>query len=302
MGKSKAVIVKDKGGLQALAKHMESQILDVIPRHVRPEAILKSMFIASSRNPAIYKCTQASIAKSIMGAAQLGLDCSGVLGSAYLVPYNNNKIGAYEAQLIIGYRGLIDLARRSGQIDSIEARCVFENDEFDFELGTDPKIKHKPTIDEPGDLIAVYAVARIKGQTMPQIEIMSRANIDRVRAQAKAGKFGPWVDHYAEMARKTVVRRLCKYLPLSPELIAAEQIENQPVEYATATASRSERLALDIGAVAGEIDTDDAADVDDQAPQQDTPEDLPWNQADEPDDPKLDNWDQVEQSKKEAKK
>jgi len=295
MAKSTAVaIVQDKGGLQALAKQMERQIADVLPRHVRPEAILKSLMVAGSKQPLLYKCTKASIAQSIMGAAQLGLDCSGTLGSAYLVPYKNNKTGVYESQLIIGYRGLIDLARRSGQIDSIEARCVYANDIFDYELGTDPKVYHKPTIDDPGDLVAVYGVARIKGQSMPQIEVMSKSQVDKIRAKSKAGKFGPWVEYYAEMARKTVVRLLCKYLPLSPEMFAAQQAEAEyvPVEYATATASRSERLALDLG----------AEPEPDQEPEE-TPEDLPWNQDDEPEQPALDNWDRVSnESKKDGDK
>ena len=143
------------------------------------------------------------------------------------MPFYDNKKSGYECQLVVGYRGLIDLARRSGQIVSIEARIVYEGDTFDLDYSIEgAKLIHKPCLDgEPGKMRLVYGVATLKDGGH-QFELMTRAQIDKIKAISQSGKkgFGPWADHYDEMARKTVVKRLAKYLPISVEL--ADAIEN----------------------------------------------------------------------------
>ena len=153
--------------------------------------------------------------------ARLGLEPGGALGEGYLVPFKGKVI------FIPGYRGLISLARRSGQIISIEARVVHEKDEFSCCLGLDPDLKHTPTWEEtdPGPLRLVYAVAKLKDGGV-QFEIMSRGQIEQVRAKSQAGNFGPWVDNYEEMSKKTVIRRLFKYLPVSVEMVRAAELTN----------------------------------------------------------------------------
>lgn len=213
-----------QSNLKGLFDRSKGAIAQVVPRHLTADRILKVALAATGRTPKLLECTQTSILQSVMQAAQLGLEPGGPLGHAYLVPYYNKPKdgpGRMECQLIVGYRGLIDLARRSGQIDSIEARAVYERDKFKFAYGLVQVLEHEPHMDgDAGRLVAVYAIARIKGG-LPQVEVMTRAQVDGIKAKSKAKDFGPWVDHYDEMARKTVVRRICKYLPLTVELAEA---------------------------------------------------------------------------------
>jgi len=225
----RALVAKQKmDSLKALLTGQKflAELQAVVPVHMKPEKLVKIALVAASRNPLLLQCSQASILKSLMIAGQLGLEPDGTLGSAYLVPYRNRKTGQYEAQLIPGYRGLIDLARRSGQIRNISARVVYERDKFEVHFGTEDRIIHEPSWEEdPGKLKAVYAVAWFKDGSF-QAEFMTRAQVDAIRARSMASGSGPWASDYDEMARKTVVRRLCKYLPLSPELAAAVALDN----------------------------------------------------------------------------
>lgn len=199
---------------------MKNAIASRMPKHLTADRILKTALTAINKTPKLLDCTRESLMLSIMQAAELGLEPGGALGEGYLVPYGN------QCQFIPGYRGLISLARRSGQIVSIEAHVVHEKDEFSCTLGLDPTLEHTPAWDEadPGPLTRVYAVAKLKDGGV-QFEVMSRAHIEAIRAKSKAGKSGPWVDHFEEMARKTVVRRLFKYLPVSVELATAMELQ-----------------------------------------------------------------------------
>jgi recombination protein RecT len=159
----------------------------------------------------------------------MGLEPGGALGHCYLLPFGNGKAkdGRPNAQLIIGYRGMIDLARRSGQIVSICAYTVHEKDHFVWRLGLDPDIEHVPSPEaDRGPMTYVYAVAKLKGGGV-QFEVMSRAEVEKVRKQSKAGSSGPWVTHFDEMAKKTVIRRLFKYLPVSIEAARAVEVDER---------------------------------------------------------------------------
>ena len=184
---------------------LEKTIPATMKKHLTPDRITKIIISATLRQPKLLDCEPASILKAAMTATSLGLECDGVLGGAYLVPYGK------EAQFIIGYRGLIELARRSGNIVSIEAHVVRRGDLFRCRLGTEGFIEHEPNweTDELGEMFCVYAVAKFKDGGH-QFEVMTRAQVDAIRRSSKAGNFGPWKDHYDEMARKSVVRRLAK--------------------------------------------------------------------------------------------
>ena len=216
--------------LKQLLESRRDSIAAVLPKHLDADRLLKIALVAVSKNELLMKCSQTSILQSVMTAAQLGLDCGGALGSSYLVPFYITEKGAYECQLVVGYRGLIDLARRSGQIVSIEARIVYEGDTFDLDYSIEgAKLVHKPCLDgEPGKMRLVYGVATLKDGGH-QFELMTRAQIDKIKAISQSGKkgFGPWADHYDEMARKTVVKRLAKYLPISVELADAIDSDNK---------------------------------------------------------------------------
>jgi len=209
---------------------VKAAIASVLPQHMKPERLIKVALVAISRSPKLSQCTPDSILKSLMISAELGLDPSGNLGQAYLVPYQNKYRGTYECQLIPGYRGLITLARRSGHIKAIEARVVREKDVFRVRYGLEPELVHKPVLggEKDREIVAAYAVAVLADGTK-QFDVMSRQEIDAIRARSKAADDGPWVTDYAEMAKKTVVRRLCKYLPLSPEepIAKALEVENR---------------------------------------------------------------------------
>lgn len=225
---------------EMLAKRRD-MIAAVLPKHLAPERLIKLATMAVGRDPKLSRATALSIVNAVVKAAELGLDCSGTLGSAYLVAYDNNKkdergnwYKQTEAQLIIGYRGLIDLARRSGQIASIEARVVWQNDQFEFEYGLEPKLRHIPALDkEPGELRLVYAIAKLRDGAM-QVEVMTKAEIDKIKGRSKSGNNdkSPWSTDYPEMSRKTVVKRLCKYLPLSVEVqeVIAEDNVADPID------------------------------------------------------------------------
>lgn len=214
--------------LRSMLEAAKSSMAMVVPKHVTPDRLIKLALVAASRTPLLLQCDAKSIVQGVMTAAQLGLDCGGVLGSAYLVPFKNAKNGGrYEAQLIVGYRGLVDLARRSGEIDTIEAHVVYANDKFEVAFGLDPVLRHVPCLtDEAGEPVLVYGIARLKDGGR-QVEVMTRSQVERIRSRSRAGQSGPWVSDWSEMARKTVVRRLCKYLPLSPELADALAVDEK---------------------------------------------------------------------------
>lgn len=226
-------IQQAKKNLEGLLRREEFQrsLADVAPKHITKERIVKLALVAASRQPKLFECTPQSFLQSVMKSAELGLDCVGTLGQGYLVPYYNGKIKAFECQFIVGYQGLIELARRSGNISRIESRVVYEKDEFVVEYGLEPKLIHKPYLGgDRGKIVCVYAIAELKDGSR-QVEVMTLDEVERIRDRSKAKEGGPWVTDFAEMARKTVIRRLAKYLPLSPELAKAIETDDQQFDY-----------------------------------------------------------------------
>lgn len=142
--------------------------------------------------------------------------------------FNENLIEVIQpnVQLIIGYRGMIDLARRSGQIVSISARTVRESDQFNYCYELDERLEHVPSGNEDAPISHVYAVARLKDGGV-QFEVMTLKQIEAVRSQSKAANSGPWISHFEEMAKKTLIRRLFKYLPVSIESQRAVLLMNK---------------------------------------------------------------------------
>ena len=190
------------------------QLASVLPKHLTPERVCRVALTTFTRTPALMNCDMPSVFQAVQQASELGLEPGGALGQCYLVPYKNT------CQLIVSYKGLIELARRSGEIESIEARVIHENDEYSVEFGLHSDLRHRPCLSgEPGPLVMVYAIARLKGG-MVQFEVMTRAEVEAIRKRSRSGNSGPWVTDYDEMAKKTAVRRLCKFLPISSEKLA----------------------------------------------------------------------------------
>lgn len=231
MGETKTIAQVKKQKMETIKKYLESakgHIQDVLPRHMSAEKMIRIVSSAASRNPLLLECTPLSFVSAVITAAQLGLEPVGPLQEAYLVPYKNGKTGQYEAQFMVGYRGLIKLARNSGEIASIEAHVVYENDHFKYQYGTNPFIEHVPAQGERGKRIAVYAVAFYKDASIrPQFEVLAPEDIEHIRKKSRASDSGPWATDTDEMWRKTAVKRLCKYLPLSVELATAISLDNQ---------------------------------------------------------------------------
>jgi recombination protein RecT len=239
-GRQQTALQVKQQDIRSLIETAKPKFAAVIPKHIDVDRLVRVTIACISKTPALLNCTKESLLNAIMTAAQLGVEPTGVLGSAYLVPYGT------ECTLIVGYRGLIDLARRSGQIESIEAHVVHENDRFTLKYGLSPILEHEPAwAGDPGNVKAVYAIAKLKDGGK-QIEVMTKTQVDAIRAKSKAGKSGPWVEHYEEMARKTVVRRIAKYLPLTPELADAlaldegDQLEQEQIAVPKGTAGLKE--------------------------------------------------------------
>lgn len=203
-----------------LLEKMKPQMTHALPAHMTADRMCRIALTELRKNPKLLECDPMSFVGSVMVCASLGLEI-GALGQAYLIPYKS------ECTFILGYKGMIELARRSGQIVSIAAHCVYEKDKFEYEYGLEDKLSHKPALGHRGPMVAVYAVAKLKDGGY-QFEVMSREDIDYIRTtKSKGGNFGPWKTDFDEMARKTVIRRLFKYLPCSIEMAKAISYEEQ---------------------------------------------------------------------------
>lgn len=203
----------------------------VAGKYMPEERIVKIALLARTRNNGLAKCSLPSFLQSAIKAAELGLDFAGQTGQAYLVPLKNKWTGHIEANFWPGYQGFIELAYRSGKIDYIHAQLVHEKDKFEYGLGTQPFINHTPSLGEnPGRLLCGYAVAFIKNSKYPLVEVMSDSKLEAVGERSKAKDSGPWKTDRDEMKRKTLVRRIWKYLPKTPEMVEAEQADNRQFE------------------------------------------------------------------------
>lgn len=211
---------KDKGQgdtVFALVERLKPQIQRALPQHIGLERFTRIAMTTIRQDPKLLTCDTGSLLGAIMQAAQLGLEPN-ILGSCYILPFNNKRTGRTEANFIIGYRGMIDLARRSGNLRAIYAHEVRENDDFEYEYGLNPQLKHKPALAKRGPVIGYYAVAHFKDGGY-QFEFMPVEEIEKRKQRSPAANAGssPWKTDYDEMAKKTVVRHMFKYLPVAVE-------------------------------------------------------------------------------------
>lgn len=227
---------------------IKAQMALALPKHVTADRLARIALTEVRKIPKLAQCDQTSFLGAIMQCAALGLEPGGALGHCYLIPFDKKKkqgsqwiVERTDVQFILGYRGMIDLARRSGQIQSLEARAVYARDHFEVELGLNSNVVHRPdwNVADRGPLTFVYAVAKLKDGGM-QFEVMSRAEIEAIRnasqgykaAESAARQYNkeadsPWHKNFEEMAKKTVVRRLFKYLPVSIEIQRAVGMDEQ---------------------------------------------------------------------------
>jgi recombination protein RecT len=205
---------------------MKPEIEKVIPRQIGVERFTRLVLTELRRNPQLMNCKPHSVLGAMMLCAQLGLE-PGPLGHAYLVPYRN------ECTFVLGYRGMIELASRSGRLRSIVARPVYEGDEWAYSYGITDKLHHVPCDpSQRGPVRMYYGLARFANPSGYYLHVMQPDEIEAYRRRSASGRDGkgPWSTDYDQMACKTVVRRMQPYLPSSVHLARAIELDEQIVE------------------------------------------------------------------------
>ena len=201
-----------------MIKAMEPEIKKALPSVITPERFTRIALSATSNNPELTQCTPISFISALLNAAQLGLEPNTPLGQAYLIPYKNK--GKLECQFQIGYKGLIDLAYRNGDMQTIQAHTVYSNDEFDFSYGLNGTLVHKPAKENRGEPVYFYGFFKTTNGGY-SYNVMSKENMDEYAknySKAFGSSFSPWKTNYKSMAKKTVLKQALKYAPIKTDL------------------------------------------------------------------------------------
>jgi recombination protein RecT len=183
-------------------------VAKALPKHLTPDRFLRVAITALTKTPKLAQCDQASFFGALLTLSQYGLEPDG--RSAHLIPYGTT------CQLILDYKGIVELVMRTGLVSKLHADVVCESDDFEYDLGE--IVRHKIDLREPrGEMFAAYATCQFKDGATSAV-VLSKQEVDDVRNRSKAGRSGPWVTDYNEMAKKTAFRRLSKWLPVSSEV------------------------------------------------------------------------------------
>lgn len=206
-----------KPTMQQYIKQMEGEIRKALPSVLTPERFTRITLSALSSNPRLQECTPQSFLGAMMTAAQLGVEPNTPLGQAYLIPFKNH--GVMETQFQLGFKGMIDLAYRSGEISTIQAHVVYANDRFSYSFGLNPTLEHIPATADRGEPTHVYAVFRTKDGGFGY-DVMSMDDVrQHAKKYSKSYGNGPWQTNFEEMAKKTVLKRVLKYAPLKSDFV-----------------------------------------------------------------------------------
>jgi len=229
--------------LQTLRQDLEKampKFQEVASKHLKVERVVRILLAAASRNPKLLECSRDSVLTFCMKCSETGLEPIGA-GGAWPVPYGR------EMQFIPDYRGLVNCAKRAGCITDAYAEIVREQDEFDYSLGLNPALTHKPARGERGEVQAAYCVFKLSDGTR-RFVVMDKSELEGIRKRSKARDNGPWVTDENEMYKKTVIRRAMKpFAGMSPELDAAIDADNaatglevrEPIRMPTAKTPRA---------------------------------------------------------------
>ncbi|WP_327088562.1 recombinase RecT [Nonomuraea sp. NBC_01738] len=251
----------------------EQDFQAAMPKGVEAAQLIRDAMTCLRGTPQLAQCYAPTVLGGLMTCAQLGLR-PGVagLGHAWLIPFKNfRQDNRLDAQLIIGYRGYVELAYRHDRVLAIASRIVYERDHFRIGYRLDGDIlEHDPYVDGPrGDIRSFYAMARLKGDEYALTEPMSRAEMEEHRDKyAMAKRYdketkrrelaGPWADpaQFPEMGRKTMIRaRLVKMIPLSTELAMAVAVDEGVRVDITPTVVPTD--ATETAVIGGELAPDD---------------------------------------------
>ena len=244
------------------------EIAKALPKHLTPDRFIRVAVSALTRTPKLKECEPVSLFGAMLTLSQLGIEPDG--RRAHLIPFENRRRGCVECQLIIDYKGLAEMAMRSGVVSYLHADVVCDADIFEENMGE--IIAHKIDRRKPrGEVYAAYAICKFKDGTA-KAEVMSSEEIEAIRKRSKAGQSGPWITDWNEMAKKTVFRRLSKWLPLSPEFrdaVEADEEHAAPIEVrpAKVVAPVDDDVPFSFGGVLGPVPEDSAP----QEPQQSEP-------------------------------
>ena len=265
-----------------------AQLQQVAAKHMNPERMMRLMANAMRTTPKLAECDPMSLLGGLMTCASLGLEPNTIMGHAYLIPFKNGRKGITEVQLVVGYKGLIDLARRSGHITSISANIHYDDDElWDYEEGTESRLRHKPGPQE-GEKKHAYAIAKFTDGGHAYV-VLPWAKVMKIRDGSQGWQTAvrynntaksPWATHEDEMAKKTAIRALSKYLPLSVEFADAVNLDGGQANFADFAANPAE--PLDITPARDDDDAMIEGDVGEVAPPEPEQEPEPKAQKEEP--------------------
>lgn len=244
MSDKNQLINKELNSVHNMLVKCSGEILKVLPKHVNLERLSRIALTECRKNPGLLKCDILSLVSSVMICGQLGLEPGTELGQCYLLPFYNSKTKQQECQFVLGYRGMITLGRNSGDLVAISAHCAYSNDFFELEFGVHENIRHIPNFKDRGEFIGSYCVAKLKNDAFQFNFIEAKKILDLKESvlskiKLEYQKYSPWVTAFEEMAAKTAIRRLYKYLPISVELqraIALDEAAERQQQYAMANA------------------------------------------------------------------
>ena len=224
VGKTQGSTMKD------MINTFKGEFARILPKTIPADRFCRMLITSTYQTPKLASCSQQSFITAALQSASLGLEPNTPLGQAYLIPYGSN------VQFQIGYKGLINLFYRDPNAQMIDAQAVYENDEFDYEYGLNPTLKHKPALKNRGEVYAYYAIYKLKDGGFG-FEVMSKEDIEKyAKKYSKTYKNGPWQTDFDAMAKKTVIKQMLKYAPMATEVMTAvnadESIKTAKVENA----------------------------------------------------------------------
>lgn len=239
-------------GFRSLLQRAQPGLAAVAARHLPPERLLRLALSAASRMPDLLLCSSQSLLVGLMHCATLGMEPNTPMGHCYLLPFRNSRTGTHEATFVLGYKGAVALAWRSGEVQSLDAAVVRKQDKFLWKRGLNAVLEHEPDLlasqdDRENPIIAAYGIVTMKSGGK-LVEVMSREEVENVRARSRSGQSGPWVTDYARMACKTVLKSALRLAPMSAEFEQAVLADD--------TGASAEALSDEaMGALHGVLDT-----------------------------------------------
>jgi recombination protein RecT len=215
-----SALAKDTRTFKDLLVKRQGAMKQIAANGIDPQRVIQVLLASIQKTPSLANCTQESIFRCAMHSVELGFYPGSVDQKAYLVPFKD------QCTLIVGYKGMVELAYRSRLIKSIRARAVYEGDKFSYKDGLSPVLDWEPgdTPRDPKKITHAYCIVETKDGGVIY-DVMTKAEIDAIRGRSKASGSGPWVTDYAEMAKKTIMRRTLKMAPMSIEMVKADAID-----------------------------------------------------------------------------